>query len=773
MDAVLENPDELEAFRQEVRAFIRAALPEELRLRAERGYDLLTREDHTLWQRRLYDRGWAAPSWPVEYGGTGWSPARRQVFDEECGRASCPRTQPQGIKLVGPILYSYGTAQQKERFLQPILRADEWWCQGYSEPNAGSDLAALQTRAVREGDHYRVTGQKVWTTLAHWADWMFCLVRTSSEGRRQDGITFLLIDMKAPGVRVRPIVTLDVAHHFNEVFLDDVRVPVSQRIGEEGQGWRYAKALLVHERAGIAELGRARERLDRLKRIAREPSINGGSLLRDAGFRAQAAQLEVEVLAAEATTLRLQQQGGQPALSSLLKLRGSELSQRLSRLNLEALGPHAIRLDLEQAERGPRQDDPLPSFAIGRGVEYLRWRAATLAGGTSEIQRDLIARLAFDARQEPPAGGALQEAVERFVREHYTLPAWRESARTAPGFRETLWRSMAGLGWLATTIPEDCAGLGLGPGERAVLMEGIGRGPVLEPYWSTAVFGAELVRAAGSASQRHSLLEPVARGELRLAVALHEPGARYDWTQVDCRAVRDGHGWRLSGSKVAVLDAAHADRLLLLARREADGELGIFCIEARAAGLSRRDYPTLDERRCSDLRLDGVPAAAADLLEAAPAAAAMQQAIDHALVALGAEAVGAMAMLLQATVDYLQARRQFGRPLAEFQVLRHRVADMLMATEQTRSLVLLAADRVRDDAPDRSRLAAAVKVQAGQAGRFVGESAVQLHGAVGVTDELPVGHWFKRLLTIDFLLGDAAFHLGRIADLDPELAPAD
>ncbi|MGE4243452.1 acyl-CoA dehydrogenase family protein [Ramlibacter sp.] len=391
------DPDDegLHEFRREVRDFIASALPPALRERVERGYDLLSRDDHTLWQKRLYERGWAAPAWPVEYGGTGWSAAQRQVFDEECGRASCPRTQPQGIKMLGPIVYTHGTPEQKARFLEPILKADEWWCQGYSEPNAGSDLAALATRAVREGDHYRVTGQKVWTTLAHWADWMFCLVRTSTEGKRQDGITFLLIDMKSPGVRVRPILSLDVAHHFNEVFFDDVRVPVANRIGEEGKGWTYAKALLAHERAGIAELGRARERLDRLKRIAGETSINGRALVDDDGFRAQVAQLEVDILAAEATTLRLLERGGHAALSSVLKLRGSEISQRLSRLNLEALGPHAIRLDLELAEQAASDADPLPSFAMGRGVEYLRWRALTVAGGTSEIQRNLIAKLAF------------------------------------------------------------------------------------------------------------------------------------------------------------------------------------------------------------------------------------------------------------------------------------------------------------------------------------------------------------------------------------------
>ena len=385
----------LESFRQEVRAFIREALPVELRARVERGYDLLTRDDHTFWQKQLHARGWAAPGWPVEFGGTGWGGAQRQVFDDECGRASCPRTQPQGIKMVGPIIYTHGTEAQKKRFLEPILKADEWWCQGYSEPGAGSDLAALSTRAVREGDHYRVNGQKVWTSLAHWADWMFCLVRTDTSGRRQEGITFLLIDMKTPGITLRPIKTLDLAHHMNEVFFEDVLVPVENRIGEEGRGWTYAKALLVHERAGIAELGRARERLDRLKRLVRERSLQGDRLLRDEAFRAQVAQLEVELLAAEATTLRLLEGKTEPALSSVLKLRGSELTQRLSRMNVDALGPHALRLDLLEAERGPQEDDPLPSFATGRTVEYLRWRALTVAGGTSEIQRNIIAKLVF------------------------------------------------------------------------------------------------------------------------------------------------------------------------------------------------------------------------------------------------------------------------------------------------------------------------------------------------------------------------------------------
>jgi len=385
----------LREFREEVRAFVRANLPGELRERVVRGYSQLEKADYVFWQKRLYERGWGAPGWPVEHGGTGWTAAQRQIFDDECARLGAPRTQPQMVKMIGPILCIHGTPEQKARFLPPILKGDEWWCQGYSEPGAGSDLAALATRAVRDGDHYVVSGQKVWTSLAHFADWMFCLVRTETTARKQEGITFLLLDMRSPGVEVRPIRTLDLAHHTNEVFLNEVRVPVAHRIGEEGRGWTYAKALLAHERSGIAELGRARERLERIHRMVTDPAIAGVQLQGDAEFLSQLAQLEVEILAAEATTLRIQEGEAAPALSSVLKLRGSEITQRLTRLAVDALGPHALRFDIEQASRGPQDDDPLPSYATGRVPEYMVFRSLTIAGGASEIQRNIIAKLAF------------------------------------------------------------------------------------------------------------------------------------------------------------------------------------------------------------------------------------------------------------------------------------------------------------------------------------------------------------------------------------------
>ena len=384
------------AHRQMVRSFIKEMLPRALRDRVERGYAFLDKADYTFWQRTLNARGWGAPGWPVDYGGTGWNARQRLIYEDESARGHCPRIQPQATKMVGPILYTYGTEEQKRRFLPPILNADEWWCQGYSEPGAGSDLASLQTRAMRDGDCYRVTGQKTWTSLAHWADWMFCLVRTGTAVRPQEGITFLLIDMRSQGVTVRGITSLDLAHHINEVFLDNVVVPVENRIGEEGQGWTYAKALLAHERTGIAELGRARERLERLKRIAADPAINGEHARDDAVFQAKIAEIEIEILAAEATTLRLMEQSqASPALPSLLKLRGSEISQRLTQLLVEAIGPHALRYDLKLAEADDLVTPPLPSYALGRVPEYLTWRSLTVAGGSSEIQRNLIAKLAF------------------------------------------------------------------------------------------------------------------------------------------------------------------------------------------------------------------------------------------------------------------------------------------------------------------------------------------------------------------------------------------
>jgi alkylation response protein AidB-like acyl-CoA dehydrogenase len=364
----------------------------------------------------------------------------------------------------------------------------------------------------------------------------------------------------------------------------------------------------------------------------------------------------------------------------------------------------------------------------------------------------------------------LEDSVQRFALAHEDVVSWQVAARERGAFRPEVWQAMAEMGWLAVAIPEQFGGMGLGARETAIVMEGLGRALILEPYWSTAVLGVRLLLAAGTAAQQREWLPRVADGSLRLAVAVMEPGTRYEWEQVQCTACRDGEHWRISGQKIAVLDGAVADRLLLLAHT-GPGETSVFCVDARATGIQRRDGISLDERHCTDYVFEGLLAPEAERLAGLGGVKAMERAMEFGLAALASESVGAMAAVLRSTIEYLKVRKQFGRALSEFQVLRHRVADMLMATEQTRSLALMAAMTLDADSAAAGRTATAAKIQAGQAGRFVGESAVQLHGGIGVTDELHVGHYFKRLTCNDLLLGDAPSHLQRFADADPALAP--
>ena len=359
----------------------------------------------------------------------------------------------------------------------------------------------------------------------------------------------------------------------------------------------------------------------------------------------------------------------------------------------------------------------------------------------------------------------LRAAVTRFVRERYTFSAWRRCAREMNGFDAATWRLIASLGWSAAAIPEAYGGLGLGPRAQAIIMESFGAGLVLEPYWSSAVVCAGLLHLAGTETQKSAWLPRIADGSVRGAFALLEQGTRYDWSAVACQAQRTGGGWVLQGGKLAVLDAPHADCLMVVARTggvtgDAEG-LSLFWARADAPGLRRRDFRTVDERCASDIALESVEA---ELIGSeGDAAGVIASAIDGGIAALCAEAVGTMASAVDATVTHLKNRAQFGRPLAEFQVLRHRVADMVMALEQSRSIAALCALSQDEPPAERARVAAAAKAQIGSAGRFIGESAVQLHGGIGVTDELQIGHFMKRLLAIDILLGDTRHHLSRMA----------
>jgi len=370
----------------------------------------------------------------------------------------------------------------------------------------------------------------------------------------------------------------------------------------------------------------------------------------------------------------------------------------------------------------------------------------------------------------------LRESVERFVEKEYAFAARRQLAASEEGFSREVWATFAELGWLAAPLPEDHGGLGGDDVDVAVIMEGFGRGLVLEPYLSTVVLGGGLIAAGGSEAQRAALLPPLAEGKLLLALAHAEPGGRYDLAHVETRAEKDGQGFRLSGRKAVVFHAASADKIVVPARtaggvREADG-ITLFLLDRQSPGLALRAYPTVDGLRAAELTLDGARAGAEEVIGATGAGLPLLElAVDRGITAVSAEAAGAMAALVAATREHLQTRKQFGVPLAGFQVLQHRVVDMFMAHELTRALAFRAAAAMDDPDPRaRGRAASAAKVQTGKAGRFVGQEAVQLHGGMGMTEELPVGHYFKRLSMIGTLFGDADHHLRRFAELDPAAA---
>ncbi|AIT80039.1 acyl-CoA dehydrogenase [Novosphingobium pentaromativorans US6-1] len=386
-----------EDFRRRVRAFIAAELPPEMAARTLLGYHP-HKPDVEFWTAKLNERGWAALNWPVEYGGTGWSITKRHIFDEECYLAGCPAVNPQAFHLVGPIIYAIGNDAQKEFFLPRIRSGEHFWAQGFSEPNAGSDLASLQTRAVRDGDDYIVNGQKIWTSEAQYCDWVFCLVRTSTEGKKQAGISFLLVDLKSPGITIRPIIGIEGGHVLNEVFFEDVRVPVANRIGEENKGWTYAKQLLGAERTFSAVVPRCKGLVARIRAIAAGNGSSGaGRLIDDPHFARRLAQLEIELMAHEATLLRVvaeeeAQVNQNSPTPSILKVKGTELLQKLGALAIEALGEHALPHYAESDYLiEPPADAPGDPAAYGVVSDFLYHRSATIYGGANEVQRNIIA----------------------------------------------------------------------------------------------------------------------------------------------------------------------------------------------------------------------------------------------------------------------------------------------------------------------------------------------------------------------------------------------
>lgn len=389
------TPDEI-AFRNEVRSWLKENIPEDLHRKVV-NYGEFSKEDYLRWHRIMAKKGWVAPAWPVEWGGTGWDVTRRYIFEEEVDLAGAPLIIPFGVVMCGQVLLKFGTKEQKKRFLPRIYNGDDFWVQGYSEPGAGSDLASLKMRAERRGDKYIVNGQKTWTSVGHYGDWIFCLVRTDLEAKKQEGISFLLIDMKTPGITVRPLHIMDDQHEVNEVFFDDVEVPVENLVYEEGQGWTVAKYLLGHERLHAAHIGKSKRLLSEIKvSAAKQSDGRGGRLLDNPRFRDRLTRVEAELMALEITNLRFLDaiRGGRPlgAEVSMLKMRGTEITQALTEMAVQAAGPNAT---------------PRWKFSAGDAIEinyeelrltarYAYHRAISIFGGSNEIQRNIIAKMRLE-----------------------------------------------------------------------------------------------------------------------------------------------------------------------------------------------------------------------------------------------------------------------------------------------------------------------------------------------------------------------------------------
>jgi len=394
----LNYTPEQQAFRAEVKQFLSEKLPPVLREKVRLGLRL-NKQDSETWHSILNEQGWLAANWPAEYGGAAWSAVQRQIFEEEACLAHAPRLVPFGLTMLAPVLFAFGSDEQRQRFLPRIMSGEDWWCQGYSEPGAGSDLAALRTRAVREGDHYVVNGQKAWTTLGQHANWIFCLVRTNTEVRKQSGISFLLIDMNTPGVTVRPIVLIDGEAEVNEVFFDDVRVPVENLVGEEDKGWTYAKYLLTHERTNIAGVGFSNVGLETLKKVAAATMSSGKPLDQNPLFAARVAQVEIDLMAMTTTNLRLisaAAEGQAPGPeSSMLKVKGTLIRQEITSLLRRAMGPDAMPFlsDYLDGNDAVEAVETVGSeHAPAAAPNYFNMRKLSIFGGSNEIQRNIIAK---------------------------------------------------------------------------------------------------------------------------------------------------------------------------------------------------------------------------------------------------------------------------------------------------------------------------------------------------------------------------------------------
>lgn len=728
--------------------------------------------DSGAWSRRLGQAGLLAPSWATEHGGRGLDRARAEFVEAAIRERGIRRTVSGGLEMLAPVLLEHASPEQQIEFLPPIARAEVMWAQGYSEPQAGSDLANVQMRCEEQGDHYLVNGQKIWTSGADESDWIFCLVRTDPNASKHDGISFLLVDLSSPGISISPIVLISGRSPFCEVFFSDVQVPKKNLIGGEGAGWPIAKRLLQFERrmlgsGGLSALTGSAGRKS-LADVAREElGVDGEGVLRDDALRLRVARQLVDERANRLTGARAR---GTDAtrVSSILKLASSEASQQRYSLLMDLLGTRG--LDWNSAS------SPNAGHSIAK--QWLRSRANTIEGGTSEVQLNIIAKRVLGMSGSTAGGpdqslaqnedqALIREAALQFLREHQPMAELRalRDGDEPSGVSPKLWEEISALGWSGLLAPETVGGAGLGFQELGCVFEALGRHVVSTPLLSSGVLACSALSLVDGWSS-FTKSSGLATGDARVALAVEET-AHFDPTTIETVARSVDTGFELSGGKRSVLDGATADLLLVVARIEADPDrLGLFCVSREVPGVEIEPLRWIDGRRAADVRFDGVRLGfEARIGEPLSWEALVESLFDRASAALAAELVGVSAEALARTVEFLGTREQFDQRLAEFQALQHRCARMFCDVERTISVVQAALRALDDGDSDASLLASAAKAMASVTARHVTEEALQLYGGLGMTEEQDIGLYFKRARVGSVLFGDANDHYRRIARL--------
>ncbi|WP_396271028.1 acyl-CoA dehydrogenase family protein [Ideonella sp.] len=779
------NAVDLDAFRAEVRGFLQNAVPDDIAL-AVRSHCLVTREQAMRWQRILHARGWAAPGWPVQHGGTGWSLAQQAIFREEITQINAPVYENIGIDTIGPTLIRHGSAAQQQRFLGRMLSFEDFWAQGYSEPEAGSDLASLRTTARREGDHYVVSGSKIWQSYGHWANWALVLVRTNPDSpRKQDGISVLLIDLNSKGVEVRPIRFMHGGVLHVQMFFDEVRVPVENLVGTESAGWAVAKGLLVTERLFVARVAECRAALMETPHLAQGRGVSGASLLDQDVYARRYAELDIRVRAMEAAwwpTVRAVEAGQEPTLeASLLKLQGNEVLQDLHQLQQDFLGTDGLVFDANALTGTPSTTPLVPEHAGNLTLHMWRYRGITLGGGTSEVQRGIVAKAIFGgqtALEQPLAADMseeqvmLDEGVRRLLADSYSFD--QRSAMLAGSTRvdTAFWSGYGDLGVRGLLLPESDDGFGGTLADLLPVMGALGEALVLEPVLWASVLPQQVLMHSTNFEGRRAALDGLQQGDF-VAVAHTERNDPIAAQPVTAKP--DGDGWLLTGRNVLVLGADVAHRVIVRARLDNGLDTGTFALfdcAVNTPGLTVENRRLHDGRGAADVIWQGVRVSASKrLAEGEQAARILDDALAFATVALCAESVGSMRRALALTVEYMRTRKQFGKSLAEYQALQHRVVEHYRSWVHAQSLLREAAAAWGNtstpavSSTERACRVSAAKWMAGKAGRAIALDCLQLHGAVGLQDETAISHHARRLAANDVLLGDHHHHLGRMVAL--------